>query len=232
MRKVRNLPATFVITTLTILLVVAVVSTIVLALFSVSKKATVTLTFAGDVAVEVDGITGPSSSYTWNVATKDNSTTNITSGSAVVSAPVFDDIGVKVTKGATTETPVTVRVFAIVYTTNSSIESLTSSGVSGVTTVTSYTTQEQSLISSVPSGAKYSAICVTKEFSATQSTFTKMLNEFYPLTQTLTDASMGVKTQGIVVVTAKNRSVATGQTITTDDWNGIINFSEKGIKWS
>lgn len=231
MRRVRNLPATFVITTLTILLVVAVVSTIVLALFSVSKKATVTLTFAGDVAVEVDGITGSSSSYTWNVATKDDST-NITSGSAVVSAPVFDDIGVKVTKGATTDTPVTVRVFAIVYTTNSSIESLTSSGVSGVTTVTSYTTQEQSLISSVPSGAKYSAICVTKEFSATQSTFTKMLNEFYPLTQTLTDASMGAKTQGIVVVTAKNRSVSTGQTITTDDWNSIINFTNAGIKWS
>lgn len=230
-RVSRKLPAVFVITVLTILLIVAVISTILLALFSVSKKATVTLTFADNVAVEVDGISGTSSNYNWKIGTKDGTTTTYIVDGTTVTAPFFENVGVKVTSGATSTTPVTVRVFAIVYTTNSTIQSISAS--SGVTTVASanYTTQESGLISSVPSGAKYSAICVMKEFTANASAFTDMINEFYPLGSELTSSNMGAKTQGIVVITAKNRSTATGQTISTADWNSIVDFSASNIKW-
>ncbi len=232
MRKVRNLPAVVIIIVLSILLVVAIISTILLALFSTSKKATVTLTFADSVAVEVDGISGSYNNYNWKIGTKSNgSTTTYIVDGATVTAPFFENIGVKVTNGATAGTPVAVRVFAIVYTTNTTMGSLSAStGVSTVAT-TNYTKQERSLISSVPTGAKYSAVCVTQEFTEKGSAFTNMINEFYPLGSDLTSENMGAKIQGIVVVTAKIRSSSTSQEITTDEWNSIVDSNSANIKW-
>lgn len=232
MRRVKSVPAVLVITVLSILLAIAIISTVVLALFSTTKKATVTLKFAESVEVEVEGIAKSDTKYTWNIATAANTTTNLTD-SAVVSAPFFESIKVKVINGATAETPVVVRVFAIVYTTNSKIESITAS--SGVTVVTDYTTQEKGLISTVPKVSndtqyEYTTICMTKEFTTTGTTFTDMTKDFYPLTKELSESNLGAKTQGIVVVSAKVRSQ--GQTIATTEWNDVLDFEKLGIKWA
>lgn len=232
MRRTKNLASIIIFSVLTLLLVAAMISTIVLAFFSNSKKADVSLSFADSVTVDIQGI---NSSNQWLVATESAPTTYIIN-SATLSAPAFKNIGVKVTSGATANTPVTVRVFAIVYTTNSTIASIPAS--TGVTTIstTAYTAQEKALINSVPKNSsnetyKYSAICVTQEFTANQTSFTSMINDFYPLTKTLSTANLGAKMQGIVVITAKNRSTAHGQTISVTDWNNVLNYTTAGIKW-
>lgn len=231
MRKMKNLPTIIIFSVLTLLLVAAVISTIVLALFSNAQKATVTLGFADNVTLEIQGI---DSSHHWQVATAGATSTYIVD-KATVSAPFFENIAVKVTQGPGQNTRVAVRVFAIVYTTNGSIASM--SAATGVTTVASanYTTQEQALISSVPKNSsnqtyKYSALCVTKEFTEVGTTFTSMINDFYPLTQTLTTDNLGKKMQGLVVVTAKNKT--SGNVISTEVWNSIIDFNASGIKWA
>ncbi len=231
MRKMKNLPTIIIFSVLTLLLVAAVISTIVLAFFSSAKKASVSLGFADSVTLEVQGI---DNSHHWQIATAGATSTYIVDD-ATLSAPFFENIGVKVTQGTGTRTSVVVRVFAIVYTTNSSISAITAS--TGTTTVTSanYTAQEQALITSVPKNSSnqtyaYSALCVTKEFTAVGTSFTSMINDFYPLTQTLTTANLGKKMQGLVVVTAKNKN--SGATISTADWNGIIDFNTNGIKWA
>lgn len=233
MRRMKNLPAIIVFSVLTLLLVAAVISTIVLAFFSNSKKATVSLAFADSVTVDIEGI---NTSNQWLVATEAAPTTYIIND-ATLAAPAFKNINVKVTSGATSTTPVTVRVFAIVYTTNSTIASIPAA--TGATTVstTLYTDQEKALISSVPKNSsgtayKYSAICVTREFTSNQSSFTSMISDFYPLTKTLSSANMGAKMQGIVVITAKNRSTTSGQTISVTDWNNVLNYTTAGIKWA
>lgn len=224
------MPTVIIFSVLTLLLVAAVISTIVLALFNNTKKAAVSLAFADSVTLSVEGI---DASHNWELATVANPSTYIVDATTL-SAPFYESVGVKVTKGPGTNTAVVVRVFAIVYTTYSSISSITAASGATVISSANYTTQEQALISSVPKDAsdqtyKYSAICVTREFTSVGTSFTKLINDFYPLTQTLSSAHLGAQMHGIVVVTAKNK--ATGASITTDEWNNVLDFSTTGIAW-
>ena len=63
-RKIKT--STVAITVLSILLAIAVVSTIVLAAFSLNREATTNITFGGGVTLNVTGITGPTDPYHWN----------------------------------------------------------------------------------------------------------------------------------------------------------------------
>ncbi len=233
MSRMRNLPTIIIVSALTVLLVVAVVTTIILAQFNASNKAMATFKFADDVTLVVQGI---DSSNNWQVATKSATTTYIVD-SATISAPFYRGIDVKVTGGASANTPVVVRIFAIVYTTNSTINSISRASTTTLIAEANYTTQEKALISSVPKNSsgtqyKYAVMCVTREFNDVQTSFSNMISDFYPLGEELSSSHYGAKMQGIVVVTAKSRSVTHNQTITVSDWNAVINFSNNGIAWA
>lgn len=218
MRKLKQVPSAIVIALLAGLLVIAVVSTITLAAFNFARNATTTLRFADNVTLDVAGV---NNAHVW-LASSDNNATFIIND-ATLTAPAFKSIDVKVTSGPSTNVDVYVRVFAICYTTYSSIQNITAG--SGSTTTTSYTAQEQALINAVPKNGTnpypYSVQCVVKQYSAVSTNYETMINQFYPLTQTLNSTHLGAEMHGIVVITAKNRG-ATDPAITTDAWNTVL----------
>lgn len=197
------------------LLVAAIISTVLLATFSYGRQANTTLTFAGNVTIEVSGV---DSNHIWLASSSSNSSII---NDATITAPAYNAIGIKVTKGPQTNVDVYVRVFAIVYTTYSSIQPM--SVVAGTTT-TQYTAQEQRLINSVPS-SHYSVVCSVIRYDAIQTSFQNIISQYYPLGNSLDNSHLGASMQGLVVITAKNHTIG-APSVTLDEWNQIMPDAE------
>lgn len=214
MSKIKHLSSAVWIAILSGLLVVAIISTIILASFGFTRQSYVTLRFADNVVLDVSGI---NDAHVWLASSAtDSSIVN----DATLSAPAYQSIGVKVTSGPSTDVDVYVRVFAIVYTDYKSIQPITSAAGTTVNSA-DYTAQERGLVSSVPAGCQYSVICTIVKYSAVSTDFGAVLNQYYPFTNTIDNTHLGKKTQGIVVVTAKNNNT-TDPAITTAEWNSIL----------
>ena len=214
MAKIKHLTSTILIAVLSGIVVIALISTIIWAAFSFTRQTSTTLSFADGVVVNVQGI---NEDNVW-LASDDNFSTYIIND-ATIDAPTYDSIDIKVTSGPATNVKVYVRVFAIVYTDHTSLGTMTVA--SGNTTTTDYTTQERALINAVPSGCTYQVKCAIREYSAVATSFSTVINQYSPFSTTLTSAHLGKKTQGIVVITAKNKG-STDPAITTAMWNTVI----------
>ncbi len=209
MRKAKDRTVITLAVVLTIVLVV-LLSTTLFAAFTASNRATTTIRFADGVSLNVSGI----SNNKWTISP--NTTTNVTTDAT------FSAISATEVSGVMTGSPainVYVRLFAIVWTNSSTALNNLAVG-SGGTTTASYTTKENSLITSASAQGSYKAIAITGTFDASGETLA-LLNAYKPFT--ITNAGDGVSgdfVKGVVVISATNTNPAS-----TNDWDSVNSYT-------